>query len=51
MSGRAFTFLATSISMGTALPGMGVECVKCEGRMLQEDIEVFEFKEVEVKVV
>ena len=32
VSGRAFAFLATLISMGTGLPGMGVECVK-EGRL------------------
>ncbi len=36
--------------MGTGLPGMGIECAKREGRTLREDIEVFEFEEVEVNV-
>jgi len=49
-SGRAFAFLATSISMGTGFPGMGVECVKHKGRRPRKDVEVFEFKEVEVDV-
>ena len=50
MSGMAFTFLATLISMGTGLPGMGVECAKHKERTLREDIKVFEFEEVEVDV-
>ncbi len=49
-SGRAFAFLAASISMGTGLPGVGVECGKRKGRMPRKDIEVSEFEEVEVDV-
>ncbi len=48
VSGRAFTFLSASISMGTGLSGMEVEC---KGRTPHENIEVFEFEEVEVNVM
>ena len=51
MSGMAFTFLATLISMGTGLSGMGVECTKHEGRTPQENVGVFKFEEVGVDVV
>jgi len=49
-SERAFAFLAASISMGTGLPGIGIECVKHEGRMPWENVKVFEFKEIEANV-